>query len=132
MRRIASGGERTRIGLAIEIVAAERIRLPSLILDEADVGVGGTTADVVGRLLRGLAEHTQVVCITHAPQIAALGQTHLKVSKSGEQDTRIARLDAEERVSELARMLAGARITDESRDYARTLLSEARTADGAR
>jgi DNA repair protein RecN (Recombination protein N) len=91
------------------------------------VGVGGTTADVVGRLLRGLAAHTQVICITHAPQIAALGIEHLKVSKDSEQDTRIAELDDGERVDELARMLAGARITDESRDYARTLLQDAGT-----
>lgn len=123
--RIASGGERARISLAIQIVAAAKNQLPSLILDEADVGVGGTTADVVGRLLRGLAEHTQVICITHAPQIAALGLEHLKVSKDSEQDTRIAELDDSERVDELARMLAGARITDESRDYARTLLEQA-------
>ena len=123
--RIASGGERARISLAIQIVAAARNQLPSLILDEADVGVGGTTADVVGRLLRGLAEHTQVICITHAPQIAALGLEHLKVSKDSEQDTRIAELDDGQRVDELARMLAGARVTDESRDYARTLLDEA-------
>ena len=125
--RIASGGERARISLAIQIVAAAKNQLPSLILDEADVGVGGTTADVVGRLLRGLAAHTQVICITHAPQIAALGIEHLKVSKDGDQDTRIAELDDGERVDELARMLAGARITDESRDYARTLLQEAGT-----
>ena len=123
--RIASGGERARISLAIQIVAAAKNQLPSLILDEADVGVGGTTADVVGRLLRGLANHTQVICITHAPQIAALGLEHLKVSKDSEQDTRIAELDEGERVDELARMLAGARVTDESRDYARTLLEEA-------
>jgi DNA repair protein RecN (Recombination protein N) len=125
LTRIASGGERARISLAIQIVAAARNQLPSLILDEADVGVGGTTADVVGRLLRGLAAHTQVICITHAPQIAALGAEHLKVSKDSEQDTRIAELDADERVDELARMLAGARVTDESRKYARTLLREA-------
>jgi DNA repair protein RecN (Recombination protein N) len=125
--RIASGGERARISLAIQIVAAAKNQLPSLILDEADVGVGGTTADVVGRLLRGLAAHTQVICITHAPQIAALGIEHLKVSKDSEQDTRIAELDDGERVDELARMLAGARITDESRDYARTLLQDAGT-----
>ena len=89
------------------------------------MGVGGTTADVVGRLLRKLAAHTQVICITHAPQIAALGDAHLKVHKDSEQDTRIAALDAEERVDELARMLAGSRIGDKSRDYARTLLEEA-------
>lgn len=125
LAKIASGGERARISLAIQIVAAARNQLPSLILDEADVGVGGTTADVVGRLLRGLSQHTQVICITHAPQIAALGYAHLKVSKDSEQDTRITRLADGERVDELARMLAGARITDESRDYARTLLAEA-------
>jgi DNA repair protein RecN (Recombination protein N) len=123
--RIASGGERARMSLAIQIVAAAKNQLPSLILDEADVGVGGTTADVVGRLLRGLAEHTQVICITHAPQIAALGIEHLKVSKDSVQDTRIAELGGAERVDELARMLAGARITEESRKYARTLLKEA-------
>lgn len=123
--RIASGGERARISLAIQIVAAAKNQLPSLILDEADVGVGGTTADVVGRLLRGLAEHTQVICITHAPQIAALGLEHLKVSKDSEQDTRIAELNDAERVDELARMLAGAQVTDDSRDYARTLLEAA-------
>ena len=127
MSRIASGGERTRISLAIEIVAAERTRLPSLILDEADVGVGGTIADVVGRLLRDLAAHTQVICITHAPQIAALGHAHLRVHKDSEQDTRITGLVSADRVDELARMLAGAKITDESRDYARTLLSDAQT-----
>ncbi|MGE0623529.1 MAG: DNA repair protein RecN [Pseudomonadales bacterium] len=125
LARIASGGERARISLAIQIVAAARNQLPSLILDEADVGVGGTTADVVGRLLRGLSQHTQVICITHAPQIAALGSSHLKVSKDSEQDTRITNLTVAERVDELARMLAGARITSESRDYAKTLLAEA-------
>ena len=125
LSRIASGGERARISLAIQIVAAAKNQLPSLILDEADVGVGGTTADVVGRLLRSLSEHTQVICITHAPQIAALGYAHLKVSKDSEQDTRITSLAASDRVDELARMLAGARITEESRDYAKTLLADA-------
>jgi DNA repair protein RecN (Recombination protein N) len=125
LKQIASGGERARISLSIQIVAAARTQLPCLILDEADVGVGGTTADVVGRLLRKLAAHTQVICVTHAPQIAALGDAHLKVHKDTEQDTRITALDAEERVDELARMLAGSRIGDKSRDYARTLLEEA-------
>ncbi|MCB1685185.1 MAG: DNA repair protein RecN [Pseudomonadales bacterium] len=125
LARIASGGERSRISLAIQIVAARSSQLPSLILDEADVGVGGTTADVVGRLLRALAGHTQVICVTHAPQVAALGQHHLRVHKGSEQDTRIQQLDHDHRVDELARMLAGSGITDKSRDYARTLLAEA-------
>lgn len=125
MQRIASGGERARISLAIQVVAAEKSAMPCLLLDEADVGVGGTTADVVGRLLRALAAHTQVICVTHAPQVAALGHHHLRVRKDPDQDTLIDPLSAAERVEELARMLAGAGITDKSRDYARTLLSEA-------
>ncbi|MCZ6459941.1 MAG: DNA repair protein RecN [Gammaproteobacteria bacterium] len=126
LSRIASGGERARISLAIEVVAAKKCALPTLVLDEADVGVGGTAADVVGRLLRTVAEHTQVICITHAPQVAALGEHHLLVHKDNDRDTQIAPLVDAERIDELARMLAGAGITDKSRDYARTLLSEAR------
>ncbi|MCZ6710042.1 MAG: DNA repair protein RecN [Gammaproteobacteria bacterium] len=125
LARIASGGERARISLAIQVVAAEKSALPCLVLDEADVGVGGTTADVVGRLLRSLAEHTQVLCVTHAPQVAALGEHHLRVQKTAEQDTRIEALSKDSRISELARMLAGSDITDKSRDYAKTLLEEA-------
>ncbi len=126
LTRIASGGERARISLAIQVVAAAKSALPCLVLDEADVGVGGTTADVVGRLLRALAEHTQVICVTHAPQVAALGHHHLRVRKDEHQDTQIESLPAEHRVEELARMLAGADVTEKSRDYARTLLQEAR------
>ena len=74
-------------------------------LDEADVGIGGTTADTVGRLLRQLADHTQILCVTHAPQVAALGQHHLSVAKGAEHDTQIVYLDREHRVDELARML---------------------------
>ena len=125
LQRIASGGEQARIGLAIQVVAAEKSAMPCLVLDEADVGVGGTTADVVGRLLRSLARHTQVICVTHAPQVAALGHNHLRVRKDEDQDTLIDALAPESRVEELARMLAGADITEKSRDYARTLLTEA-------
>ena len=125
LTRIASGGERARISLAIQVVAAARSALPCLVLDEADVGVGGTTADVVGRLLRALAEHTQVICVTHAPQVAALGHHHLRVRKDEQQDTHIETLGPNPRIEELARMLAGADVTDKSRDYARTLLQEA-------
>ena len=125
LANIASGGEQARIGLAIQVVAAEKSRLPCLVLDEADVGVGGTTADVIGRVLRTVAEHTQVLCVSHAPQVAALASTHLLVSKSDQQDTDITPLDEKDRVEELARMLAGADITDKSREYAETLLAEA-------
>jgi len=128
LKQIASGGEQARISLAIQTVAAEKSALPTLVLDEADVGVGGTTADVVGRMLRSLADHTQVLCVTHAPQVAALGQHHLRVHKDDAQDTHIDTLPDAARVDELARMLAGAGITEKSRDYARNLLDEA--ADG--
>ena len=125
LRDIASGGELARIGLAIEAVAAQRSALPCLVLDEADVGVGGATADRLGRMLRRLAEHAQVVCVTHAPQVAALGDTHLRVMKSSGSEVVIDRLGTTERVEELARMLAGRRVTGETRDYARTLLAGA-------
>ncbi len=124
LNRIASGGEQTRISLAIQIVAAATSALPCLVLDEADVGVGGTTADTVGRILRDLAEHTQVICVTHAPQVAALGQNHMRVSKHGDQ-TDIQPLTHDERIEELARMLAGADVNTKARNYAQELLSQA-------
>jgi DNA repair protein RecN (Recombination protein N) len=122
--RIASGGEQTRISLAIQIVAAANSTLPCLVLDEADVGVGGTTADTVGRILRDLADHTQVLCVTHAPQVAALGHNHMRVSRHKDQ-TVIEPLSQDNRVEELARMLAGADVTEKTRAYATTLLQEA-------
>ncbi|NOX50639.1 MAG: DNA repair protein RecN [Gammaproteobacteria bacterium] len=124
LTQIASGGEQTRISLSIQIVAAQHSALPCLILDEADVGVGGTTADTVGRLLRDLGVHTQVICITHAPQVAALGNNHYQVVKTGN-NTDIHELDNTRRIDELARMLAGADITDKTREYAESLLQAA-------
>ena len=124
LTQIASGGEQTRIGLSIQIVAAQNSALPCLILDEADVGVGGTTADTVGRILRDLGRHTQVICITHAPQVAALGTNHYVVLKQGD-NTSIQALDKKHRIEELARMLAGSDITQKARDYATTLLTDA-------
>ena len=121
LRKVASGGERARISLAIEVAAAERARLPCLVLDEADVGVGGPASDVIGRLLRRLGRHTQVICVTHAPQVAALGDTHLLVEKDAQRGISIRCLDGDARVEELARMLAGAGVTEDSRAYARTL-----------
>lgn len=120
---IASGGELARISLAVCVVAAASSDLPCLVLDEADVGIGGTTADVLGRMLRRLAKHTQVICVTHAPQVAALGDAHLRVTKTSTDDTVIEVLDDLERVDELARMLAGQQITSETRAYAQTLLA---------
>ncbi len=119
--KVASGGEQARIALAITVVAADKSALPCLVLDEADIGVGGVTADTVGRMLRRLADRAQVICVTHAPQVAALGNRHLTVQRSGEA-IAIGALSAEERVEEIARMLSGARITEQSRANARELL----------
>ena len=130
LAEIASGGELARISLAIEVVAAERSRLPCLILDEADIGVGGVAADVLGRMLKRLSRNTQVIAITHAPQLAALGDAHLKVEKTTDQDTVIRVLTADERLEELARMLGGRTITGATRDYARTLLAEGEESSG--
>ena len=123
LSRVASGGERTRISLAIQVVAAEKTLLPVLVLDEADVGVGGKTSDILGRLLRKLAANTQVLCVTHAPQVAALGHQHLVVEKTDTQDSTIETLDQVARVEELARMLGGKDITAKTRQYAEELIS---------
>lgn len=122
---VASGGELSRVSLAIQLVAAERSQLPCLVLDEADLGVGGLTADVVGRLLRKLSDRTQVICITHAPQVAALGSSHIRVEKTEQQDIHLCTLDTDARIEEIARMVGGQRITGATRDYAKTLLAGA-------
>ena len=125
LKDLASGGELSRISLAIQVIAAEKSHLPCLILDEADVGIGGTTADVIGRLLRDLAFQTQIVCVTHAPQIAALGDSHLLVKKQN-QDTSIKKMDKGARIEEISRMLGGRTITEETRNYAKVLYADAR------
>ncbi len=124
LRKIASGGEMTRVNLAIQAVAAKNSHLPCLILDEADVGVGGTISDSIGRLLRTLSETTQVLCVTHAPQVAAIGQQHFKVTRENEK-TNLMNLEGEDRVRELARMLAGSEVTPETTDFAKNLLAQA-------
>lgn len=125
--RIASGGELARIALAILVVVAKRSNLPCLVLDEADVGIGGVTADMVGRMLRNLAEHNQVLCVTHAPQVAALGGSHMYVYKTGNQEIEVVSLNDADRVDEIARMVASRAVDEESRKYARTLIANAQS-----
>ena len=96
-----------------------------------DSGVGGRLGPKVAAHLAELGGHHQVLCVTHAPQVAALGNHHLRVEKTAEQDTQIHRLDADGRVAELARMLAGADVSAESREYARSLLREAQVGGAA-
>jgi DNA repair protein RecN (Recombination protein N) len=122
MMKVASGGELARFILALKVVLAARGSAPTLIFDEADSGVGGATAAAVGERLAGLAENVQVLAVTHAPQVAALAQGHLRIAKetiSGPEGevmvTRVAVLEGDHRREEIARMLAGQTITDEAR-----------------
>lgn len=130
--RVASGGELARISLAISVIASSATTVPTLIFDEVDSGIGGAVAEVVGRLLRRLGENRQVLCVTHLPQVAALGNGHFAVSKriddGGEEAlalTRIEKLDGSKRVDEVARMLGGIEITTTTRRHARELLAAA-------
>ncbi|WMC11507.1 DNA repair protein RecN [Oceanimonas pelagia] len=125
LARVASGGELSRISLAIQVITAQKVETPTLIFDEVDVGVSGPTAAVVGKLLRKLGESTQVLVITHLPQVAGNGHQHFFVSKSSDADhteTRMQELDEANRLQELARLLGGNRITDNTLANARELL----------
>jgi DNA repair protein RecN (Recombination protein N) len=127
LARIASGGELSRVMLAIRTLAAAASPGKTLIFDEIDAGIGGRVADVVGKQLRGLGESFQVLCITHLPQIAAAGHVHFHISKSvanGRTHTQVVRLNESGRVEELARMIGGAAPTDAARAAARELLGE--------
>ena len=130
--KVASGGELARISLAISVIASVATTVPTLIFDEVDTGIGGAVAEVVGRLLRRLGEARQVLCVTHLPQVAALGNDHFAVRKridaSGDEAlalTRIEKLDGPKRIDEVARMLGGIEITTTTRRHARELLAAA-------
>ncbi len=130
VEKIASGGELSRLQLAIQSVASGRGRRGrTLVFDEVDAGIGGRTAEVVGRKLRALAAHDQVLCVTHVPQIAALADRHFRAEKaevSGRTVASIHELQGRERVSEIARMLAGETVPDTALKHAAALLAGAR------
>lgn len=131
LAKVASGGELSRISLALSVIASRAARVPTLIFDEVDSGVGGAVAEVVGKLLRELGGRHQVLCVTHLPQVAACGNHQFRVSKSeksGVTRSRIAELDADERIEEVARMLGGITITPTTRDHAREMLQNTRAA----
>ena len=123
--KVASGGELSRISLAIQVVTAATSQVPSLIFDEVDVGIGGGTAERVGRLMRTLGEQAQIMCVTHQPQVAAQAHNHYQVSKvSGDAatHTRIRELKGKQRSEELARMLGGVEITSQTLAHAEEML----------
>ncbi len=125
LAKVASGGELSRISLAIQVITAQKVQTPSLIFDEVDVGISGPTASVVGSMLRKLGESTQVLCVTHLPQVAGSGHQQLfvaKHTKAGKTETRMYQLDDNQRIDELARLLGGSTITDSTRANAKELL----------
>ena len=135
LARIVSGGELSRVMLALKTLAAEDAPGKTLIFDEVDAGIGGRVADVVGARLQALGSRFQVLCITHLPQIAARGATQFRIEKSVRGNrtiTSVERLDAEGRVDEVARMIGGAAITEPVRASARELLETAAKPEGER
>jgi DNA repair protein RecN (Recombination protein N) len=130
LRKVASGGELSRISLAIEVAALGMDAVGTMVFDEVDAGIGGAVAEVVGQKLRRLAAERQVLCVTHLPQVAAQGHAHLVVSKSSDDDstrTAIRALDGKARREEIARMLGGIEITRETQAHAKQMLERAQT-----
>ena len=127
LAKVASGGELSRISLAIQLVAAKEAPIGTLVFDEVDAGIGGAVAETVGRSLKKLGRERQVLCVTHLPQVAAQADEQWSVSKTatrGKVSSAVARLDRAGRVEELARMLGGAEITATTRKHAAELLGK--------
>ncbi|MFY9327542.1 MAG: DNA repair protein RecN [Georgfuchsia sp.] len=124
--KVASGGELSRIGLAIQVISSESAQVPTLIFDEVDAGIGGGVAEIVGRMLRQLGKERQVLCVTHLPQVAAQADWQWSVAKEAENGSTLSQvtaLDATARVEEIARMLGGVRMTETTRQHAREMLA---------
>ncbi len=124
---IASGGELSRVVLALKAILAETDAVGTIIFDEVDAGIGGAVADVVGKKLEGLSKKHQLICITHLPQIARFGDQHYHIEKqvkNGRTTTSIRPMDQEERVKEIARMLGGEIVTRTAMEHARTLMAQ--------
>jgi len=126
LSKVASGGELSRMSLAIQVIASDGSNIPTMVFDEVDSGVGGGIAEMVGHRLRDLGQTRQVFCVTHLPQVASLGNNHFRIMKlSDGQSTRtgITRLGNDERIEEIARMLGGVEITQRTRDHAAEMLA---------
>ncbi len=127
LAKIASGGELSRISLAIQMITAKRGATPTLLFDEVDVGIGGATAALVGQLLRRLGERLQLFCVTHQPQVASCAHHHFLVKKHTENDqtfSQVISLCNDDKIDEIARMLGGLKITAQTRSHAQELLSQ--------
>jgi DNA repair protein RecN (Recombination protein N) len=125
LAKVASGGELSRISLAIQVAAVQSNDASCLVFDEVDAGVGGGVAEIVGRQLRALGEHAQVLCVTHLPQVASQAHAHVKVTKLTDgrtTRTSLHPLSRDERVEEIARMLGGVDVTDKARQHAAEML----------
>jgi len=125
LAKTASGGELSRIGLAIQVITSRAAATPTMIFDEVDVGIGGRVAEIVGRMLHELGQQRQVMCVTHLPQVAACADWQWSIAKSevdGETISRVTLLDEQARVDEIARMLGGVEITDTTRQHAAEML----------
>jgi DNA repair protein RecN (Recombination protein N) len=135
LNRIASGGELSRIMLAVKKVLAKTGSVGTLIFDEVDSGIGGAVAEDVGKKLRDVSQHHQIICITHLPQIACFGDTHYRVAKSVSDERTVTSVDVlseEERLDEIARMLGGAELTKKTRAHAREMLEMSRGREGVK
>ena len=125
LNKVASGGELSRISLAIQVAIAQSSTIPTLVFDEVDVGIGGGTAQIVGRLLKSLGNQGQVICVTHLPQVAAQGHHHLFIRKNiedGQVRSAIDVLNNDDRTQEIARMLGGVKITAQTLAHAKEML----------
>lgn len=125
LHKVASGGELSRISLALQVSIVQDDILPVIVFDEVDVGIGGGTAEIVGHLLHNLGKKAQVLCVTHLPQVAAQGDHHFHITKStadGQTRTQVSVLSPLERIEEIARMLGGVKITDTTRQHAKEML----------
>ncbi len=129
LNKVASGGELSRLSLAIQMAASNNLKIPTLIFDEVDTGVGGATAEIVGKHLRKLGNSAQVFCVTHLPQVAAQSHHHYKVNKFEKNEsiaTKIAHLAEDDRIEELARMLGGIELTKNTQEHAKEMLRQSK------
>ncbi len=127
LAKVASGGELSRISLAIQVITSQVGTVPTLVFDEVDVGIGGSVAEIIGQLLRQLGRSRQVMCITHLPQVAAMGDQHFQVTKTEDGDSqhvqsKITKLDDRARIDEIARMLGGVKMTEATHKHATEML----------